>query len=137
MIKLIKILGSSTNIPTIEERPIANYVTYLTGNVYYSTPYGINADPFQSDTEAKFVITEGIEEGDPKRTVKGFMATPDMIFEADVLGADSLNFRDKITLVQKEQGLGFTHVNTTPGNGAEVYDTADANSGKILIRLAF
>jgi hypothetical protein len=143
MIKLIKILGATNNAPEIEERVIADDINYYEGQVYYLTRYGISRHTIQSEQDPKFYVTQGRKAGDGTSTVKGFLCTPDMIFETNSKLVGSVTIIEHLSIVplgRDSEDYGYSYIlerEDDSGYSAQVYDATETNNRKYLIRLAW
>jgi hypothetical protein len=82
MFKLVKILGSRTNVPDICEIPIDGVAKCMKDCPYYLVDGALTAIATNTKERLVFIPIEDIPANSGRKKVKGYYVTPDMIFEA-------------------------------------------------------
>lgn len=133
MFKLIKILNSKSNAPEIisvpidETQPIAAHALYFMRDGKL-----ITQDP--EEENIKFMPIESVPSNSGKKSVRGFIITEDMIFEAKVFGLyEDLAVGDGICVHTNDDGV-IDCLEPLFGRDARIiYDAMYASTGKIFI----
>lgn len=135
MFKLIKMIGTRTNVPEMTKVKIDPEISYREGCVYYIV-YGKLATSYNETSDLLFIPIESIPAGSDKTHITGFIVTDDMVFETTIEG-DLPVISDGSTICYKEDTDG-TKCGTLAEFGEDIKllnsDTALAD-GKVLVAL--
>ncbi len=133
MIKLIKILGSSTNVPEPVKFPINRYTPYHRGSLFYADNGQLTNYPTAGD-QRKFIVLENLPEDNEKSYVYGFFVTDNMVFEIDYRNPKNhVNPGTTLSLIELNTGEGFCAVEDGDTEDALVIeDNNTPVSGKVI-----
>ena len=135
MFKLIKMIGTRTNVPELTKAKIDPEVSYREGCVYYIVS-GVLSTSYNDSTDIIFIPVESIPKGSEKTHITGFIATDDMVFETKAEG-DTLILSAGSIISYKEEDDGTKYaVSAEFGEDVKVLnnDTTSVD-GKILVAL--
>ncbi len=138
MFKLKKFIGGSRiNVPEILEIPISVSIDIKYGCIYFCSNYGIEKSATNSTGSDSFPIValENIGADDRKSSLKCFMLTSEMIFEADLTGNASGAYKGRhVSLGTDSDGI-ISNVLIEDGNDAIIYDNTDADKNKVYVQI--
>lgn len=137
MFKLIKILNTGVNVPEIERFPCDPTVTLDAGTcLLYDSSCGM-VGPGNESEPPTHILAKAINKGDTFALC--YRVSPDMIFEAPLIGDPSSLFAGMSVELVVQSGRGICAVNDVEGGPAMIYslENAKASGDKVLVTFSY
>jgi hypothetical protein len=135
MFKLVKIRGARTSIPEIVSYNIDQFSSYEAGAFYYISNDTVSTD-FTYEHDLKFIPIETIPKNSGRTTVRGFIVTPEMVFETKICNYQGDVGLGDLLSTCDHADVSSVHVEGSIGESALLLSKDGVEkTGKVLVAL--